>query len=87
MLARDYFPAWTSDEIVEQYCADKTAPEHIEYVVNQTIISQTPVDELYNTASNIVKEEVSLYLLGETDKESTKATIMQRFEDEGLLAE
>ncbi len=87
LLARDYFPAWTSDEIVEQYCADKTAPEHIEYVVNQTIISQTPVDELYNTASNIVKEEVSLYLLGETDKESTKATIMQRFEDEGLLAE
>lgn len=87
LLARDYFPAWSSDEIVKTYCEGKTAPEHIEYVVNQTIISQTPVDELYNTASNIVKEEVSMYLLGETDMESTKAAIMQRLKEENLLAE
>lgn len=87
LLARDYFPAWTSDEIVARYCEGKTAPEHIEYVVNQTIISQTPVDELYNSASNVVKEEVSMFLLGETDRESTKTTIMQRLTEEGLLAE
>lgn len=87
LLERDYFPAWTSEEIVEQYCQGKEAPEHIEYVVNQTIISQTPVDEWYNSAQNIVKEEISMYLLGETDKETAKNTIMQRLTDEELLAE
>lgn len=87
LLDRDYFPAWSSDEVIAKYCENKTAPEHIEYVVNQPIISQTPVDELYNTASNIVKEEVSLYLLGETDRETTKTNIMQRLTDEELLAE
>lgn len=87
LLERDYFPAWTSEEIVKEYCEGKETPEHIEYVVNQTIISQTPVDEWYNSAQNIVKEEVSMYLLGETDKETTKDTIMQRLSDEELLAE
>ena len=87
LLERDYFPAWTSEEIVKEYCEGKETPEHIEYVVNQTIISQTPVDEWYNSAQNIVKEEVSMYLLGETDKETTKDAIMQRLSDEELLAE
>ncbi len=82
LLDNDYFPAWTSDEIVEGYCKGKTAPEHIEYVVNQTITSQVPCDPVYNTASNVVKEEVSLLLLGEQDRETARKNILERFENE-----
>ena len=42
---------------VATYCEGKTAPEHIEFVVNQEIISQVPCDELYNPATNIIKED------------------------------
>lgn len=82
LLDNDYFPAWTSDAIVKEYCEGKTAPEHIEYVVNQTITSQVPCDPTYNTASNVVKEEVSLLLLGEQDRETSKKNILERFESE-----
>ena len=82
LLENDYFPAWTSDAIVKEYCEGKTAPEHIEYVVNQTNSSQVPCDPNYNTASNVVKEEVSLLLLGEQDRETTKKTITDRLASE-----
>lgn len=82
LLENDYFPAWTSDEIIKEYCEGKTNPEHIEYVVNQTITSQVPCDPNYNTAQNVIKEEVSLLLLGEQDRETTKKVITDRLASE-----
>ncbi len=86
-LAMDYFPAWQDENTVATYCEGKTAPEHIEFVVNQDIISQVPCDALYNPATNIVKEEVSLYLLGEQDIETTEANCKARIQDEVVNAQ
>ena len=86
-LAMDYFPAWQDENTVATYCEGKTAPEHIEFVVNQDIISQVPCDPLYNPATNIVKEEVSLYLLGEQDIETTEANCKARIQDEVVNAQ
>lgn len=84
LLDNDYFPAWQSDETIEKYTSGKTAPEHIEYIVNQNIISQVPCDENYNSAQNVIKEEVSLYLLGEQDIDTTESNIKDRIQDEVL---
>ena len=84
LLDNDYFPAWQSDETIEKYTTGKTAPEHIEYIVNQNIISQVPCDENYNSAQNVIKEEVSLYLLGEQDIDTTESNIKDRIQDEVL---
>lgn len=86
-LAMDYFPAWQDENTIATYCEGKTAPEHIEFVVNQDIISQVPCDALYNPATNIVKEEVSLYLLGEQDIETTEANCKARIQDEVVNAQ
>lgn len=86
-LSMDYFPAWQDENTVATYCEGKTAPEHIEFVVNQDIISQVPCDALYNPATNIVKEEVSLYLLGEQDIETTEANCKARIQDEVVNAQ
>lgn len=82
LLENDYFPAWQSDETTELYTTGKKQPEHIEYIVNQKIISQVPCDELYNSASNVVKEEVSLYLIGEQDIETTESRCIERIQNE-----
>ena len=87
LLARDYFPAWQDDQTVETYCTGKTAPEHIEYVVNQTIISQVPCDSLYNPATNVIKEEVSLYLIGEQSIEETEENCKTRIQEEVVNAQ
>ena len=87
LLANDYFPAWQDETTVETYCQGKTAPEHIEYIVNQKIISQVPCDANYNPAANICKEEVSLYLLGEQDIETTETNCRQRIQDEVVNAQ
>lgn len=78
----DYFPAWSSDSVIKAYTEGRERPEHIEYIVNQEIYPQVPCDPKYNTATNIVKEEVSLYLLGEQDIDKTKSTISERFVNE-----
>jgi multiple sugar transport system substrate-binding protein len=82
LVENDYFPAWQSDEISKAYTEGVTTPEHIEYIVSQKINSQVPCDPNYNTAANICKEDVSLYLLGEQDIEKTKESIKSRFEKE-----
>lgn len=82
LLENDYFPAWQSEETVKAYTEGMETPEHIEYIVNQKINSQVPCDPNYNSASNIVKEEVSLYLLEEQDLETTKANIKSRMDNE-----
>lgn len=82
LLENDYFPAWSSEDIVKECTEGKETPEHIEFIVNQEIYPQVPCDPVYNTATNIVKEEVSLYLLGEQDLEKSKATILDRFKSE-----
>ena len=87
LLAMDYFPAWQDDNTVATYCEGKTAPEHIEFVVNQDIISQVPCDALYNPATNVIKEEVSLYLLGEQDIETTEENCKARILDEVVNAQ
>lgn len=87
LLAMDYFPAWQDDNTVATYCEGKTAPEHIEFVVNQDIISQVPCDALYNPATNVIKEEVSLYLLGEQDIETTEENCKARIQDEVVNAQ
>lgn len=87
LLAMDYFPAWQDDNTVATYCEGKTAPEHIEFVVNQGIISQVPCDALYNPATNVIKEEVSLYLLGEQDIETTEENCKARIQDEVVNAQ
>lgn len=84
LLSMDYFPAWQDEATIATYTEGKLVPEHIEFVVNQTIISQVPVDALYNPATNIVKEEVSLYLLGEQDIETTEQNCKDRIRDEVL---
>ena len=84
LLDNDYFPAWQSDETIDKYTSGKTAPEHIEYIVNQNIISQVPCDENYNSAQKVIKEEVSLYLLGEQDIDTTESNIKDRIQDEVL---
>lgn len=86
-LAMDYFPAWQDENTVATYCEGKTAPEHIEFVVNQKIISQVPCDALYNPATNIIKEEVSLYLLGEQDIETTEENCKTRIQEEVVNAQ
>ena len=78
----DYFPAWSSDSVIKAYTEGRERPEHIEYIVNQEIYPQVPCDPKYNTATNIVKEEVSLYLLGEQDIDKTRSTISERFVNE-----
>jgi multiple sugar transport system substrate-binding protein len=87
LLSMDYFPAWQDDSTIAAYCEGKTAPEHIEYVVNQEIISQNPCDALYNPAQNIIKEEVSLYLLGEQDIETTEENCKTRIQEEVVNAQ
>ncbi|MDO4325221.1 MAG: sugar ABC transporter substrate-binding protein [bacterium] len=87
LLDNDYFPAWQSDETISIYTSGKTAPEHIEYIVNQKIISQVPCDEYYNSVTNIIKEEVSLYLIGEQDIETTEQKCKTRMQDEVLKAQ
>lgn len=87
LLAMDYFPAWQDDNTVATYCEGKTAPEHIEFVVNQDIISQVPCNALYNPATNVIKEEVSLYLLGEQDIETTEENCKARIQDEVVNAQ
>ncbi len=87
LLDNDYFPAWQSEETIATYTEGKTAPEHIEYIVNQKIISQVPCDEYYNSVTNIIKEEVSLYLIGEQDIETTEANSKKRMQDEVLNAQ
>lgn len=87
LLDNDYFPAWQSDETVSIYTSGKTAPEHIEYIVNQKIISQVPCDEYYNSATNVIKEEVSLYLIGEQDIETTEQKCKTRMQEEVLKAQ
>lgn len=87
LLENDYFPAWQSEETIAAYTEGKTAPEHIEFIVNQNIISQVPCDEYYNSAQNVIKEEVSLYLIGEQDIETTEVNIQARIQDEVLIEE
>lgn len=82
LVENDYFPAWSSDEIIEKYTSGKTNPEHIEFIVNQPIYPQVPCDPFYNTAANIVKEEVSLYLVGEQDLDTTHQNIKDRMKNE-----
>ena len=82
LIDNDYFPAWQSDENITAFTEGKEIPEHIAYIVNQTINSQVPTDARYNTAVNIVKEEIELYLLEQQDLEAAKANIIQRMEDE-----
>ena len=55
--------------------------------MNQKIISQVPCDEFYNSVTNIIKEEVSLYLIGEQDIETTEANSKKRMQDEVLNAQ
>lgn len=87
LMDNDYFPAWQSEETIATYTEGKTAPEHIEYIVNQKIISQVPCDEYYNSVTNIIKEEVSLYLIGEQDIETAEANSKKRMQDEVLNAQ
>lgn len=87
LLDNEYFPAWQSEETIAAYTEGKEVPEHIEFIVNQTITSQVPCNENYNTASNVVTEEVSLYLLGEQDIETTETNIKNRLQDEGLSSD
>ncbi|MCI9360470.1 MAG: sugar ABC transporter substrate-binding protein [Hungatella sp.] len=87
LLDNDYFPAWQSDETIATYTEGKSAPEHIEYIVNQKIISQVPCDEYYNSVTNIIKEEISLYLIGEQDIETAEANSKKRMQDEVLNAQ
>lgn len=82
LVENDYFPAWSSDEITAAYTEGKESPEHIEFIVNQEIYPQVPCDPVYNTATNIVKEEVSLYLLGEQELDKTKSMIQDRIKNE-----
>lgn len=86
LLENDYFPAWQSEETIELYTTGKETPEHIEFIVNQKIISQVPTDELYNSAANVVKEEVSLFLIGEQDIETTQKNIKERLKNEVINA-
>ena len=86
LLAMDYFPAWQDENTIATYCEGKLAPEHIEYIVNQTIISQVPCDALYNPAANICKEEVSLFLLDEQDIETTEENCKARILEEVVNA-
>ena len=86
LLSMDYFPAWQDENTIATYCEGKTAPEHIVFIVNQTIISQVPCDALYNPAANVVKEEVSLYLLDEQDIETTEENCKARILDEVVNA-
>lgn len=85
LLENDYFPAWQSEETIAAYTGNIITPEHIEYIVNQNIIPQTPCNEYFNAAQNIAKEEVSLYLIGEQDIAKTKERLMQRIQNEVLV--
>lgn len=87
LLENEYFPAWQSEETSAAYTEGKETPEHIEFVVNQTIISQVPCNENYNPAQNIISEEVSLYLLGEQDIETVEDNIKARIQDEVLSSD
>ncbi|MBO7745739.1 hypothetical protein I8J29_16130 [Paenibacillus sp. MWE-103] len=42
------------------------------------VVSQVPMDPLYNQASNILKEEASLYLLQKQTLEQTMANVQTR---------
>lgn len=87
LLESDYFPAWQSDETIAAYTSGVEVPEHIEYIVNQEIISQNPCNEYNQAAQNVIKEEVSLYLVGEQDIVQTKENIVRRIQNEVLVEE
>jgi len=75
-------PAWNSESVNSIFLENLEQPEHAEYFFAQKIYSQVPTDPLYNSAMEIVKEEVSLYLLDEQGLDETFEKIQQRLDSE-----
>lgn len=70
-------PALCSEEILSVFLQENDSPEHKEAFFQEGPISRVPADGRYNEAMEIIKKEVSLYLLKEQDLDKTFQNIEQ----------
>lgn len=71
LAAQSIIPAWNSPEIVEAFSNAADMPEHTEYFFQKGKASQIPADYRYDEAMEIMRDEVTLYLLQEQSLEKT----------------
>lgn len=77
LAASSILPAWNSQEIRDIFSQATAMPEHTEYFFGQGKISSVPADAKYDEAMEIVKDEVTLYLLKEQELEQTFENIRE----------
>lgn len=74
-------PAWNSDDIIQLYKESAKMPEHTEYFFTEGKVSKVPSTVRYNEGMEIIKDEVSLYLLQEQNIDQTFDNIGRKLED------
>ncbi|ANS74674.1 hypothetical protein AWM70_08810 [Paenibacillus yonginensis] len=74
---------WNTDSVKQAFQSNVTTPEHVS-VLNDPIkvLSQVPMDPLYNQVMNIMKEETTLYLLDKQSLDKTIQNMQSRFQKE-----
>ncbi|MGN0313909.1 MAG: ABC transporter substrate-binding protein [Fusicatenibacter sp.] len=80
LAQHNIIPAYRSEEIKQIYLSAEEYPEHREYFFMDGEISRVPANSKYSEAMEIVKGEVSLYLLQEQSLEKTFDTISEELE-------
>ncbi|MBO7745734.1 sugar ABC transporter substrate-binding protein [Paenibacillus sp. MWE-103] len=74
---------WSSDAVKQAFLTKVTTPEHAGIFSDNTkVLSQVPMDPLYNQGMNIMKEESSLYLLKKQSLDKTMQNIEDRIKKE-----
>jgi multiple sugar transport system substrate-binding protein len=74
---------WGTEEVKQAFLGKLTKPENVGVFSDPyTVMSQVPMDPLYNQGINIVKEEASLYLLNEQTLDDTFQKIEERIKKE-----
>ncbi|MBW7453844.1 hypothetical protein K0U00_07320, partial [Paenibacillus sepulcri] len=83
MAGNGLLTVWSTDAVKQAYLTKVTTPEHVSVFSDDTkVLSQVPMDPLYNQGINIVKEESSLYLLKTQSLDQTMKNIQDRIKKE-----
>ncbi|WP_339319176.1 sugar ABC transporter substrate-binding protein [Paenibacillus sp. FSL R10-2734] len=74
---------WTTDAVNQAYLTKLSTPANAKVLVDPIkVLSQVPMDPLFNQGLSIVKEEASLYLLQKQSIEETTKKIESRIQKE-----
>lgn len=80
LAEHEIIPTGMSDDIKEIYMNHSAMPEHREYFLSEDSSSLPPVDIVYAEALDIIRNEVSKYLLQEQSEEKTFSNILEELD-------